>query len=118
MNVMLPRFDTALADAAVKLEIDVIASRIGVPSDQVAAMAAGTSTEVPTPETFKRRLSELVEILHRVEPWAGGLQQALIWYRGQSIPAFGDQTAEALVKRGRADAVRSYLDGIAVGGYA
>jgi hypothetical protein len=53
-----------------------------------------------------------------VEPWAGGRLQALAWYRGQSIPALGDQTAEALVKTGGADIVRSYLDGMAAGGYA
>ncbi len=64
------------------------------------------------------RLREVIEILDRVEPWAGGLQQALAWFRGQGIAAFGDQTAEALVRSGRADALRSYLDGIAVGGYA
>jgi hypothetical protein len=34
------------------------------------------------------------------------------------LPSFGDQTAEALVKEGRAEAVKRYLDRIAVGGYA
>jgi hypothetical protein len=39
-------------------------------------------------------------------------------YRSQPIAAFGDQTAAALVREGRADSVRGYLDRIAVGGYA
>nr|WP_242012105.1 hypothetical protein [Acetobacter oeni] len=34
------------------------------------------------------------------------------------MPSFGDQTAEALVREGCADAVRRYLDRIATGGYA
>ncbi len=60
----------------------------------------------------------MVEILNRVRPWAGSPLQAFAWYRSQPIPAFGDRTAEALVSEGRAEAVKSYLDGIAVGGYA
>jgi hypothetical protein len=70
-----------------------------------------------SPKT-QTRLREMLEILTRVEPWAGGLPQALGWYRGQSIPSLGDQTAEALVRTGDADLVRAYLDGFAVGGYA
>jgi hypothetical protein len=53
-----------------------------------------------------------------VRPWAGSAQQAFAWYRSQPLPSFGDQTAEALVKEGRAASVRRYLDRIAVGGYA
>jgi hypothetical protein len=64
------------------------------------------------------RLREMAEILARVEPWAGGEAQALSWYRAEPIPAFGGRTAEALVKQGRAAAVRDYLDHVALGGYA
>jgi len=64
------------------------------------------------------RLREMVEILNRVLPWCGSLPQAFAWYRSQPLPSFGDVTAEALVKRGRAEAVREYLDRIAEGGYA
>ncbi len=49
---------------------------------------------------------------------AGSPQQAFASYRSQPLPSFGDQTAEALVKEGRAEAVKHYLDRIAVGGYA
>lgn len=66
----------------------------------------------------QQRLREMLEILTRVEPWAGGMAQALGWYRGQGIPALGDQTAEALVKNDQAGVVRSYLDGIATGAFA
>jgi len=66
----------------------------------------------------QQRLREMLEILTRVEPWAGGMPQALGWYRGQGIPALGDQTAEALVKNDEARIVRAYLDAIAAGAFA
>ncbi|EFH12566.1 antitoxin Xre/MbcA/ParS toxin-binding domain-containing protein [Pseudoroseomonas cervicalis] len=64
------------------------------------------------------RLRDMVEIINRVRPWAGSTAQAFAWYRAQPLPSFGDQTAEALVKEGRAEAVKRYLDRMAVGGYA
>ena len=64
------------------------------------------------------RLRELAEIIARVLPWAGSVPQAFAWYRAQPIPALGDQTPEDLVKEGRAEAVKTYLRRIAVGGCA
>jgi hypothetical protein len=64
------------------------------------------------------RLAEMAEILTRVAGWAGGRAQAVAWYRGEPIPAFGDRTAESLVKSGQAAALRDYLDSIALGGFA
>jgi hypothetical protein len=66
----------------------------------------------------QQRLREMLEILTRVAPWAGGMPQAMGWYRGQGIPALGDQTAEALVKNDQAAVVRTYLDAIATGAFA
>ena len=64
------------------------------------------------------RLRDVVEIIARVLPWAGSVPQAFAWYRAQPLPSFGDQTAEDLVRQGRAAAVKSYLARIAAGGYA
>jgi hypothetical protein len=64
------------------------------------------------------RRREMFEIISRVTEWAGGKEQAMIWYRTQPLPAFGDRTAEALVKEGEAAAIREYLDHMAVGGFA
>ena len=64
------------------------------------------------------RLHDVAEIISRVLPWAGSVPQAFAWYRAQPIPSFGDQTAEDLVKEGRAEAVKAYIARIAVGGYA
>jgi hypothetical protein len=60
----------------------------------------------------------MLEILGRVADWAGGAYQALAWYRAEPLPAFGGRTAEALVKEGKANAVRDYLDHVALGGFA
>jgi hypothetical protein len=60
----------------------------------------------------------MVKIIDRVCAWAGSPEQALAWYRSRALPSFGDQTAEALVREGRAETVKRYLDRIAVDGYA
>ncbi len=64
------------------------------------------------------RLRDVLEIMNLVLPWVGSVPQAFAWYRSQPLPSFGDQTAEDLVKEGRAEAVKLYLNRIAVGGYA
>jgi hypothetical protein len=46
------------------------------------------------------------------------VQQAFAWYRSQPLPSFGDLTAEDLVKEGRAEDVKAYLNRIGAGGYA
>ena len=48
------------------------------------------------------RVREMVEIISLVQAWAGGVAQAMAWYRAEPIPAFGGRTAEALVKSGQA----------------
>lgn len=64
------------------------------------------------------RMREMLEIIGRIEDWAGGKLQAMAWYRAQAIPAFGGRTAESLVKSGHAAAMRDYLDHLAMGGFA
>jgi len=88
------------------------------------ALASGLSREavskairLAAPAT-QARLREVAEIINRVLPWCGSVPQAFAWYRSQPIPSFGQQTAEDLVKEGRAEDVRRYLSRIAIGGYA
>jgi hypothetical protein len=69
-------------------------------------------------QATQTRLREATQIINRVLPWSGSAQLAFAWYRSQPLPAFGDQTAEELVREGRADHVMSYLSGLALGGYA
>ena len=71
-----------------------------------------------TAKKTQSRLRDTVEVINRILPWSGSVQQAFAWYRSQPIPSFGDLTAEDLVKDGRAEAVKRYLSRIAEGGYA
>jgi DNA-binding XRE family transcriptional regulator len=72
---------------------------------------------IHAPKT-QTRMREMLEIVSRISKWAGGKDQAMAWYRAEPIPAFGDRTAESLVKTGQAGVVRDYLDHIATGGFA
>jgi hypothetical protein len=79
--------------------------------------AVSKTLRVRAPAT-QARLREVAEIINRILPWCGSVPQAFAWYRSQPIPAFGDQTAEDIVRAGRAEHLKSYLAGIAIGGYA
>jgi hypothetical protein len=89
-----------------------LAELVGVSPDSLYKTGRSAS-----PKT-QARLREMLEILVRISGWAGGLEQALAWYKAQPIPAFGDRTAESLVKDGYAGALRDYFDGLALGGFA
>lgn len=111
------------ADRAGKIEIDRVTDDFGMSKTQLASTigmareALYKSARSRSPK-IQMRLREMLEIVERVSGWAGGRQQAMSWYRAQPIPAFGDRTAEALVKEGRAAEVRDYLDHVALGGFA
>lgn len=110
-------------DRSGSILIDRVADRFGMSKTQLAQTvglareALYKATRNRTPKT-QRRVREMLEIVGRVTDWAGGEEQAMAWYRAQPIPAFGGRTAEALVKDGKAGAVRDYLDHLAVGGFA
>lgn len=103
--------------------VDRVADRFGMSKGQLAQTVGlrpetlQRATRAVAPRT-QTRVTEMLEIVGRVADWAGGEKQAMAWYRAEPIPAFGDQTAESLVKEGRAAAVRDYLDHIATGGFA
>ena len=113
----------AVYDASMEVPIDTVADMFAMSRAQLA-QTVGLSPEVlqkarlRTARKTQARLREMLEIITRVTGWAGGQMQAMAWYRAQPIPAFGDRTAEALVKTGNAAAVRDYLDHQALGGYA
>ncbi len=105
------------------ISADQLAERLRVTKAELAA-ALGLSRDsvsktarVNSPST-QGRLRDFVEILNRVLPWTGAELSAYAWYRSQSLPSFGDMTAEDLVQAGRAEAVKAYLSRIAEGGYA
>ena len=102
---------------------DRLAGELKITKGELAAAAGlsrdavSKSARLAAPAT-QARLHDVVEIINRVLAWAGSSRQAFAWYRSQPIPSFGDQTAEDLVREGRAEAVKRYLGRIAVGGYA
>jgi hypothetical protein len=98
--------------AALRITKGELAQAAGLSRDAVSKTAR---LRAPATQT---RLREVIQVINRVRSWCGSDQQAFAWYRSQAIPAFGDQTAEALVREGRAAHVMSYLEGIALGGYA
>lgn len=81
----------------------------------IASVSKADRRVAPKAQT---RMTEMLEIISRVRDWAGGEAQAMAWYRSQPIPALDGRTPEALVKAGRAHAVREYLDHLALGGFA
>ena len=87
---------------------------------ETAGLKASTLTRKDRRGSAKaqNRIREMTEILARVEEWAGSPFNAMAWYRSEPIPALDGRTAEALVKSGEANAVREYLDHIALGGFA
>jgi hypothetical protein len=110
-------------DAAGRIEVAEVAENFGMSKGQLAE-TVGLSREALYKTTrahaakTQARIREMLEIVGRVSAWAGGKEQAMAWYRAQPIPAFGDRTAEQLVKSGEAGALRDYLDSIALGGFA
>jgi DNA-binding XRE family transcriptional regulator len=110
-------------DRAGKITINQLADGFGMSKSQLAKTAGLARetlyrTERSGARRAQERLREMLEIISRVSEWAGGKEQAMAWYRSQPLPAFGARTAEALVKEGKASAVRDYLDHMALGGFA
>lgn len=94
------------------ITVDEVAGMTGVP--KASLKRSDRSRSVKT----QGKLRETLEIISLVTPWAGSELQAYAWYRSEPIPALGYITAENAVKIGQAEAVREYIDSIALGGYA
>ncbi|MCO6387422.1 antitoxin Xre/MbcA/ParS toxin-binding domain-containing protein [Aliihoeflea sp. 40Bstr573] len=110
-------------DSSGKITIGHVADGFGMSKTQLAETAGLARETLYRAERSRGaktqgRLREMLEIISRVMEWAGGKEQAMAWYRAQPLPAFGGRTAEALVKDGKAAAVRDYLDHMALGGFA
>lgn len=105
------------------IDVARVADRFRMSKGQLAETAGLAAASVSkagrreAPRT-QMRVTEMLEIINLVRGWAGGEAQAMAWYRSQPIPALDGRTAEALVKAGRATAVRAYLDHAALGGFA
>lgn len=113
----------SLLDVNGRAQVTVVAEAFGMSKTQLAT-SLGLSRESlykakrADAAKVQTRMREMLEVIVRVMPWAGGRQQAMAWYRAQPIAAFGDRTAESLVKEGKAQVVREYLDFVALGNFA
>lgn len=105
------------------VDVDRLAAALRLTRAQLAETIGLAATSISKADRRRapkaqNRMREMLEILARVQDWAGGETQALAWYRAQPIPALDGRTPEALVKSGEAAAVRDYLDHLALGGFA
>ena len=113
----------AFIDPAGTIAVERVAKSFGLSKIQLAETvglkreALYKPSRIRAPKT-QSRVKEMLEIISLISEWAGGKNQAMAWYRANRIPGFGGRTAEALVKSGKASAVRDYLDHIAMGGFA
>ena len=119
----LPGLLRSLLDDPGRAGIDRVANAFGMSKTQLATtLGLGRDSlykaKRAASEKTQTRVREMLEVIVRVVPWAGGQPQAMAWYRAQPIAAFGDRTAEALVKEGKAAVVREYLDFLAQGNFA
>lgn len=89
-----------------------LADVLGIGVDSLRRSNRKRSSRVQT------RMRDMIEIINRSQPWAGSANQAFAWYRSQALPSFSGQTAEELVKEGKAAAVKGYLARINEGSYA
>jgi hypothetical protein len=110
-------------DSHGRVVVDRVIKDFGISKGQLA-QTTGLSREalykesrLKAPKT-QTRMREMLEIVGRVSGWAGGVDQAMAWYRAEPLPALGGRTAESLVKSGEAGTVRDYLDHLAMGGFA
>ena len=105
------------------VDVDRVADAFRMSKGQLAettglGLASVSKSDRRVAPKAQTRVTEMLEIISRVRDWAGGEAQAMAWYRSQPIPALDGRTPEALVKNGRAGAVREYLDHVALGGFA
>ena len=105
--------DARAADRARRF--GMAADEAGLPAPMVRRSGSATRDY---PGKAELRLREMLDIIGRISFRAGGPWQAMAWYRGHHIPAFGGRTAEALVKDGKAADVCDYLDRMAADGLA
>ena len=103
-------------------DIDLVTKAFGLTRAELAEVIGlppeALQTGEPDAPAVRSRVVELIEIISRIEGWAGGGAAAMRWYRAQPIPAFGGRTAELMVQAGEAEEVRRYLNHIAAGGFA
>ncbi|XBS71312.1 hypothetical protein ABK905_10425 [Acerihabitans sp. KWT182] len=78
-------------------------------------MHRNTPSSRPQAQQLQQYLVELVRVLAVATGMTGDAQQAVFLIRNEPLRAFGYKTADALLKKGRADDVIVYLESLAGG---
>ena len=105
-------FSPTLIAAALRTTKSEIAGTLGLGKDAFSRMSRVRARKTQV------RLRQMMELLNRVEAATGSPLAAYAWFRSEPLPGFGGATPDLLVREGRADDVRAYLDRIMAGGYA
>jgi hypothetical protein len=117
------RWDSRDIQIMVCLHREKVADALRTTRDDVAHSAglgrdAVQRKDRVQPDKTQKRLREMVEILHRVEPRFGSALVAYAWYRCEPLAGFCDQTAVQWVLTATAGAVLDDIDAIDAGVHA
>lgn len=97
-----------------------LADRLRLPMTRLSKLAhlnRNTMAAKPESPAVQEKLGQIARIIARAAELAGDEGRAIIWFKHQPIPGFG-QTAEALVEEGHADLVLEDLERMAEGVYS
>lgn len=97
-----------------------MAERLRVPMTQLSKLAhvnRNTLADRPGSPAVQARLGQIARIITRAADLSGDEGRAIIWFRHQPIPGFGNKTAEELVEAGQGDAVMWMLESMDEGVY-
>jgi len=113
-------FISAFIDEGGQVAVQRVADSFGMSKGQLAETVGlgregGQVAVQRVADSFGMSKGQLAETVGRAFAWADGNDEAMAWSGAQPIAAFGDRTADALVKSGHATEVRDYLDHLALG---
>lgn len=106
------RINPGLIAEAYHLNVGEISVLSGLPKSTLERRARAFG------KRSQARLRQMMSVMSRAESLSGSRMHAYAWYRSTPIPSLGNLTAQELVAQGKGEAVMSYLNRLAEGGYA
>lgn len=117
---MLSAFVESVRDAGA-ISPTRLGDKLHMPMSRLAKLTRlhrNTLSLAPTSPAAQDRLGEITRIIATAADLAGDEGRAIVWFRHQPLPGFGNATAEQLVSEGHAHAVLDYLSALGDGVYA
>ncbi|MDO7841286.1 antitoxin Xre/MbcA/ParS toxin-binding domain-containing protein [Sphingomonas immobilis] len=99
----------------------LMAERLRLPMSQLAKLARvnrNTMTAKPASPAIQAKLGEIARIIARAAELAEDEGRAIIWFKYQPLPGWGNKTPEDVVEEGYPDAVMDALERMAAGVYS